>query len=297
MFDPLKVRLGIAPIAWTNDDLPYLGKENTFEQCISEMALSGFQGCEVGNKYPRDIPTLTKKLALRGLTIANAWFSAYLTTKPYEETEADFRKHLTFLRAMGAKIVGVSEQGRSIQGLQLPIFEKKPVMNAQEWALLCEGLNRLGRIALEYGITLTYHHHMGTVIQTGEEIDRLMESTDPGLVGLLFDSGHLAYCDEDGEAVLRKHIARVRHVHLKDIRPEVIKTVRKERKSFLDGVRMGAFTVPGDGAIHFEPLFRLLDAYGYAGWMIVEAEQDPAIADPLEYAIRARRYIREKTGL
>ena len=184
---------------------------------------------------------------------------------------------------MGAKIVGVSEQGRSIQGLQLPIFEKKPVMNAQEWALLCEGLNRLGRIALEYGITLTYHHHMGTG-NSDRRRDRPVDGKHrPGSCGTVVRLGSSGLLrDEDGEAVLRKHIARVRHVHLKDIRPEVIKTVRKgNARASLDRGAHGRFCCAGRRAIHFEPLFRLLDAYGYAGWMIVEAEQDPAIADPL----------------
>ena len=292
-----KVKLGIAPIGWTNDDMPDLGAENSFQQCVSEMALAGFTGCEVGNKYPKDTAVLKKALDLRGLQICNAWFSTFLTTKPYEETEKEFIKHITFLKEMGAKVVGVSEQGHSIQGTDKSIFEEKYVMNDAEWDMLCGGLNRLGRIAKDMGIALTFHHHMGTVVQTAAEIDRLMENTDPELFSLLFDTGHLAYCSEDYMAVLKKYAKRIKHVHLKDIRPEVIAKVKAEHLSFLEGVRLGTFTVPGDGAIDFAPVFDVLAESGYEGYVLVEAEQDPAKANPFEYALKARKYIAEKAGL
>ncbi|MBQ7638125.1 MAG: myo-inosose-2 dehydratase [Clostridia bacterium] len=297
MLNKDKVKLGIAPIGWTNDDMPDLGAENTFQQCVSEMALAGFTGCEVGNKYPKDVAVLKKALELRNMQICNAWFSTFLTTKPYEETEREFIKHITFLKEMGAKVVGVSEQGHSIQGTDLPIFEAKYVMNDEEWDMLCTGLNKLGKVAKDMGIALTFHHHMGTVVQTAAEIDRMMENTDPELFSLLFDSGHLAYCGEDYMAVLKKYAKRIKHVHLKDIRPEVIAKVKDEHLSFLQGVRLGTFTVPGDGAIDFGPIFDVLAENCYEGYVLVEAEQDPAIANPLEYAIKARKYIAEKAGL
>lgn len=150
------------------------------------------------------------------------------------------------MKEMGAKVVGVSEQGHSIQGTDKSIFRDKYVMDDREWELLCTGLDKLGRVARDMGIALTFHHHMGTVVQTAAEIDRMMENTDPELVGLLFDSGHLAYCGEDYLAVLKKYAGRTRHVHLKDIRPEVVAKVKAENLSFLQGVRMGTFTVPGD---------------------------------------------------
>lgn len=298
MLDKNKVKLGIAPIAWTNDDMPDLGAENTFEQCISEMALAGFTGCEVGNKYPRnDIPALKKALSLRNMQICNAWFSSFLITKPYEEVEKDFIEHITFLKEMGAKVVGISEQGHSIQGTDKSIFEEKYIMNDEEWDMLCNGINKLGKVAKDMGIKLCLHHHMGTVVQTEAEIDRLMANTDPEVFGLLFDSGHLAYCGEDYMSVLKKYANRIRHVHLKDIRPEMVKKVRDEHLSFLQGVRLGTFTVPGDGAIDFKPIFEVLEETGYEGYVLVEAEQDPAIANPLEYAIKARKYISEVSGL
>ena len=293
-----KVRLGIAPIAWTNDDMPDLGSENTFEQCVSEMALAGFTGTEVGNKYPRDTTVLKKALELRGLNVASAWFSAFLTTKPYEETKAEFIKHRDFLNEMGAKVIVVSEQGHSVQGqLETPVFDQKPKFTEEEWKLLADGLNKLGELAKEKDMKIVYHHHMGTGVQTEEEVDKLMDMTDENLVHLLYDSGHLKFSGEDTVSVLKKYINRIKHVHLKDIRSEVVEEVKKGKWSFLKAVREGAFTVPGDGCIDFEPIFKVLDENKYEGWFVVEAEQDPAKANPLEYAIKARKYIKEKTQI
>lgn len=299
MFDKNKVKLGIAPIAWTNDDMPDLGKENTFEQCVSEMALAGFTGSEVGNKYPKDPEVLKKALELRGVEICNQWFSSFLITKPFEEVEKEFRAQLAFLKAMGAKVIGASEQSYSVQGqMDTPIFGHKYEMNDQEWDTFCTGMNKLGKIAKEeYGIALTFHHHMGTVVQSLAEVDRMMENTDPEYVSLLFDTGHFTYCGEDPLEVVKKYVHRIKHVHLKDIRPEVVEQVKKENMSFLAGVRAGAFTIPGDGCINYDPIFKVLEEAGYEGYMVVEAEQDPAKANPLEYAIRARKFIAEKTGL
>ena len=299
MFDKNKVKLCIAPIAWTNDDMPDLGKENTFEQCVSEMALAGFTGSEVGNKYPKDPEVLKKALELRGDEICNQWFSSFLITKPFEEVEKEFRAQLAFLKAMGAKVIGASEQSYSVQGqLDTPIFGHKYEMNDQEWDTFCTGMNKLGKIAKEeYGIALTFHHHMGTVVQSLAEVDRMMENTDPEYVSLLFDTGHFTYCGEDPLEVVKKYVHRIKHVHLKDIRPEVVEQVKKENMSFLAGVRAGAFTIPGDGCINYDPIFKVLEEAGYEGYMVVEADQDPAKANPLEYAIRARKFIAEKTGL
>lgn len=292
--DNKKIKLGIAPIAWTNDDMPDLGSENTFEQCVSEMALAGFEGCEVGNKYPKDTQVLKKALDMRGLKIANQWFSSFVLTEPMEKVEKDFIAQCNFLKAMGATRIGASEQSYSIQGqMNTPVFDTKYVMNDSEWKKFADGMNRLGEIANSMGIRLVYHHHMGTVVQTAEEIDRMMDMTDPDKFALLYDTGHLAYCGQDYLAVLNKYAKRIAHVHLKDIRPEVVEKVKKEKLSFLQGVREGAFTVPGDGCIDFAPVFDVLDKSGYEGWMIVEAEQDPAKANPFEYALKARDYIRK----
>lgn len=298
MFNKDKVKLGIAPIAWTNDDLPELGGENTFEQCISEMALAGFTGSEVGNKYPKDPVVLNKALRLRGMTICNAWFSTYLTTKPLSETVDAFIPFRDFLYDVGARVIGVAEQGHSIQGnTELSVLGSKPFFTDEEWESLAFGLNILGQLAQEKGMVLAYHHHMGTGVQTMAEIDRLMDTTNPEYVNLLFDTGHLAFSDVDPETVLNKYFSRIKHVHLKDIREDVLERVKQEGWSFLRAVKEGVFTIPGDGFINFDPLFRILAEKNYSGWFVVEAEQDPAKANPLEYAIKARKYINEKTGL
>ncbi|PKM52019.1 MAG: myo-inosose-2 dehydratase [Firmicutes bacterium HGW-Firmicutes-7] len=299
MLNANKVKLGIAPIAWTNDDLPELGKENTFEQCISEMALAGFTGSEVGNKYPKDPTVLKKALDLRGVQICNAWFSTLFTSEPEEVTIANFIKHRDFLYAVGARMIGCSEQGNSIQGTTKAVFDEKPVYTEEEWVKVTKGMNKLADLAAEKGMKLSFHHHMGTGVQTPEEIDKFMEMTADN-VYLLFDSGHLAYSEGNVEAayaVLEKHAARTAHVHLKDIRKEVVDKVKANKLSFLEGVKLGAFTVPGDGIIDFTPIFSILEKSNYEGWMVVEAEQDPAIANPFEYAVKARAYIKEKSGL
>jgi inosose dehydratase len=292
-----KIKLGIAPIGWTNDDLPELGKENTFEQCVSEMALSGFTGCEVGNKFPKDPKVLKKALDLRQMQIASAWFGAFFTSKPEEETIRSFIAFRDFLHEMGSDRINVAEQGNTIQGLDVPVFSKKPYFTAEEWKKVLSGLDKLGKLAQDKGMKLCYHHHMGTGVQTTEEIDRLMENTNPDLVYLLYDVGHLVFSGEDPIAILKKYVKRTAHVHLKDIRKDKFEQVKAADTSFLTAVKSGVFTVPGDGMIDFEPMFKILQDNGYEGWYLVEAEQDPALANPLEYAIKARTYIREKTGI
>ncbi|MBX8937980.1 myo-inosose-2 dehydratase [Enterococcus gilvus] len=293
-----QIQLAIAPIAWTNDDMPELGSENTFEQCISEMALAGFTGTEIGNKYPKDPEVLEQYLSIRGLKVASAWFSAFLTTKPFEETAEAFKTHRDFLHAMGAKVIVVAEQGHSIQGIMTaPVFDDKPVFTDEEWKKLAEGLEKLGDLAHEKDMEIVYHHHMGTGVQTTEEIDRLMEMTDPDKVKLLFDTGHLVFSGENPIAVYNRHQDRIKHIHFKDIRQETAEEVEKEKDSFLNGVKKGVFTVPGDGMIDFTPIWTAIHASDYEGWIVVEAEQDPAKANPFEYAVKARSYIREVTGL
>lgn len=290
------VRLGIAPIAWTNDDMPDLGAENTFEQCISEMALAGYAGTEIGNKYPKDAAVLKRSLDLRGLTVCNAWFSTFFTSKPADETVRDFIRHRDFLHALGATVIGASEQGGSIQGrIDTPVLGNKPVYTDEQWGKLAAGLERLAELAAEKGIRLCYHHHMGTGIESMAEVDELMARTKN--VGLLYDTGHAVFAGMDPVKLLEKHIARIDHVHLKDVRGGVLARVETEGMSFLTAVRAGVFTVPGDGMIDFAPVFKVLADSHYKGWLVVEAEQDPAVANPFEYARKARRFIRDNTGL
>ena len=293
------VKLAIAPIGWTNDDMPELGAENTFQQTVSEMALAGFTGSEVGSKYPRDPAVLKPMLESRGLQICNAWFSTFFANGDKAKTIDEFINHRDFLHAMGAKVIGCSEQSKSIQGTTLAVLEEKPYFTDEEWQLTAEGYNELAKLAAEKGMQVCLHHHMGTAIQTTEEIDRFMAVTNED-VYLLFDTGH-AYYSEGSQAamlaILEKYLPRINHVHLKDVRDEVVAQVRSQKLSFLDGVKKGTFTVPGDGVIDFMPVFKILDEAGYKGWMVVEAEQDPALANPYEYAVKARKYIREYAGL
>lgn len=295
--DKSKVKLAMAPIGWTNDDMPDLGAENSFEQCISEMALAGYTGSEVGNKYPRDPEVLKEYLDIRGLKICNQWFSSFLVSKPFREVEDAFRKQLSFLKALGADVIGSSEQTRSCQGQQVPVFANKAAFSLEEFKKLTDGMNQLGKIAKEEGLKLAFHHHMGTGVQTVEETERFLNDTDPDYVYLLFDSGHFAFSGEDPAAALERFVSRVGHVHLKDMRTEVYKEAKKSDMSFLDAVRAGVFTVPGDGSIDFPKIFSILEENNYSGWMVVEAEQDPAKANPFKYALMAREYIRTTTGL
>lgn len=301
MMQKESVKLGIAPIGWTNDDLPELGGEIPFEQCVSEMALAGFTGCEVGNKYPRNTQQLKEALELRGLQICNQWFSYELTTKSLEDNRRDFEKLLDFLEAMGAKIIGGGEVGNSCQGqLDVPVLEGKGMLATDaDWRLFCFKLNELGKIASDRGFKLAFHHHMGSCIQTLAETLRMLAETDPKYVHLNYDCGHFYFAGENPVEALEQTIDRVAHVHLKDIRPAVLNKVKKERLSFLDAVKLGVFTVPGDpeGCIDFAAIFELLSSSQYEGWLVVEAEQDPAKANPLTYAKMARTYIRKHTGL
>ena len=293
------VRLAIVPIGWTNDDMPELGKENTFQQIVSEMALAGFTGSEVGSKYPRDPAILKPMLDIRGIEIVNAWFSTFFANGDKAKTIDEFINHRDFLHAMGAKVIGCSEQSLSIQGTTKAVLEEKPHFTDEQWRLTAEGYNELAKLAAEKGMTVGLHHHMGTGIQTTAEVDRFMAETNED-VYLLFDTGHAYYSEGTQEAmlaILTKYLPRINHVHLKDVRDEVVAQVKSQKLSFLDGVKKGTFTVPGDGVIDFDPVFKILDDFGYKGWMVVEAEQDPALANPFEYAVKARKYIREHAGL
>lgn len=298
MFDKSKIKLGIAPIGWTNDDMPILGGENTFEQCISEMALAGFTGCEVGNKYPKDTKVLKEALDLRGMRIASKWFSSFLATKPYEETEKEFLKELDYLEAVGANRINVSEQSHSVQGNELlSIFDNKVYFTENEWNKVCDGLNKLGKIATSRGFKLCFHHHMGTGIQTIEETKRLLDHTNKEDVFLCYDTGHFSFAGEDPLYILREYPERIGHVHLKDVRKEVVEQATEGKWSFLQSVREGTFTVPGDGDVDFDAVFDELEKINYEGWFLVEAEQDPEKANPFQYAKMARAFIAEKTGL
>lgn len=284
---------GIAPIGWRNDDIPEIGKDNTLSHLLSDIVVAGFQGTEVGGFFPEP-KILNKELNLRNLKIAGKWFSSFIIRDGIEEASKEFHKHCVYLQEVNASVAVVSEQTYSIQGTDKNVFEEKPYFTDQEWHVLCEGLNELGKIADQYNLKLVFHHHMGTGVQTLAEIDRLMDHTDPKHVHLLYDTGHIFVSDGEYMPLLEKHIGRIKHVHFKDSRLNVLNQCREKGESFLQSFLNGMFTVPGDGCIDFTEVYQFLLDYNYKGWIVIEAEQDPAVAHPLEYALLTRKYIDEK---
>jgi inosose dehydratase len=296
-FDPDKVWLGVTPTLWWNDDFPSIDIGVTFEQCISEMALAGYQGCSIGHKYPTDRDVLKRALDLRGLRVTEPWVSTYFTIKDMEQqTLSTFERQLEFIKAMGGTDIVVAEFGGAVNPLPVAVFSNRPIFDDQQWEALSQGMNRLGQMAKDAGMRLCYHHHMGTGVMMRPEVDRLMESTDPDLVNLLFDTGHLAFAGGDPLELAQAYGERIKHVHLKDVRADIAKTAREQHYSFQDAIEAGVFTVPGDGSIDFVPIFDVLAQAGFEGWLVVEAEQDPAKATPLEYARKGREYLREVLG-
>lgn len=298
MFDQSRVFVGITPTCWTNDDYPALGDHISFGQCVSEMALAGYQGCSVGHKFPSDPEVLERELAQRGLRVSEPWSSTYFTVNNmHDRTVEDFCASMAFIKRMGGTSVVVAELGHAVHQQPIPPIANKPHFDDAQWAAMVAGLNHLGRLAAEAGMQLCYHHHMGTGVMTRAEVDRLMAETDPEVVHLLLDTGHLYWAGDDPLAMARAYADRIRHVHLKDIRHDVMVQCNQTDRSFIESVIEGVFTVPGDGVIDFAPIFRVLADANYAGWLMVEAEQDALKANPLDYARKARAYIRQTAGI
>ena len=299
MLDSSKVKLGCAPINWTNDDLPSLGGDLTYQQCLSEMALAGYTGSEIGTKYPKDKDVLKKALDLRGLQICNGWFSSLFTSdKPIEYTLDLFNKHADFTYFLGARVVGIGECGVTIHGDESRPLSQAPVLSDQQFEKLAKGLNGIAKLAQAKGMKTAFHYHIGTGVQSMEETEKLLAMTDPDLVGLVFDTGHSTLAGGDPVKLLEKYLDRVYHIHFKDLRSDVYHQAKEQDWSFLTSVKEGIFTVPGDGdMVDWDGIFAILNDSDYEGWIVVEAEQDPAKADPLEYAIKARKFIAEKSGL
>jgi inosose dehydratase len=298
LFDPARVFVGITPTGWTNDDYPLLGNDISFGQCVSEMALAGYQGCSIGHKFPKDEAVLKAELDRRGLRVSEPWASTFFTVNDMaERTVEDFRRVMAFIKRMGGSTVVVAELGGAVHQQAVPPIANKPVFSDAQWAALVDGLNRLGRLAADADMSLCYHHHMGTGVMTRAETDRLMHETDDAVVHLLLDTGHLYWAGDDPLDMARAYASRIRHVHLKDIRHDVMVQCNATRLSFIESVMAGVFTVPGDGAIDFAPIFAALSKAGFGGWLMVEAEQDAAKANPLDYARKARAYIRATAGI
>jgi inosose dehydratase len=287
-------RIGIAPISWVNDDIPGLGDHYTQDQVLSEMASLGYIATEMGRLFSQDPPSLKSKLEKYGIQLASKFIGVLFSDKTrLEEELQSFQTWVNYLHEMGCKHVIVCEMGGSMHWDPRRSSGDKTIkkLTDNEWKSLVEGLHRAAQLCQTLGMKLVYHFHAGTVIENADEIDRLMESTDPNLVHLLYDTGHALYGGYDPLELLRKYEDRIQYVHLKDVRLNVLEQVRKEKLDFRSAVLRGMFTVPGDGCIDFTPIFERLIETKYDGWIIVEAEQDPAIAHPYKYAKMAKDYI------
>jgi inosose dehydratase len=288
----MNVRIGINPISWSNDDLPSLGGETPLETALTEGKRIGYEGFELGNKFPRESHALRTVLGAHGLALVSGWYSGRLARGTVEDEIAAVGPHLELLADNGAKVMVYGEVADSIQGAPQPLYKRPRFFTTAQWDEYADRLTRFARHTLAHGVRLAYHHHMGAYVEAPGDVDELMARVGDE-VGLLFDTGHMTFAGGDAVAMLRKHVKRVCHVHCKDVRPEVIKLARNGNWSFLQSVINGAFTVPGDGVIDFPAVVALLREHGYEGWLVVEAEQDPVVAPSYRYADLGYRHLRE----
>ena len=289
------VRIGINPLSWMNDDLPALGGETALETALAEGKEIGYEGFELGNKFPKDGPALKAKLDSFGLACVSGWYSGFLAEDSVAAEVERCKAHMSKLQYNGVKVVVYGECAGTIQGqIDTPLAKRPRFASDALWKAYAERLNAFGaHLQTSYGITLAYHHHMGAYVESPDDLDRLMALTDPASVGLLYDTGHAYFGGAtEPDLLLKKHVARVVHVHCKDVRPKVIAQARNDGWSFLNGVLNGTFTVPGDGVINYDAILNTLHAAGYQGWLVVEAEQDPALAPSYAYAQKGFQTLR-----
>ncbi|WP_312741478.1 myo-inosose-2 dehydratase [Cedecea neteri] len=279
----MTVHLGINPLTWTNDDLPSLGADTPLETCLSEGREAGFEGFELGNKFPREAGVLGPILDKHDLKLVSGWYSGRLLERSVEQEIEAVQPHLTLLRELGAKVLVFAEVTHCIHGEQQTPVHLRPRFPVERWQEYGEKLTAFARYTQQQGVQIAYHHHMGTVIESADDVNNLMVHTGPE-VGLLLDTGHLTFAGADPLAVAERWISRINHVHCKDVRAGVLADVKNRKTSFLDAVLSGVFTVPGDGCVNYPPIMVLLKKHGYQGWLVVEAEQDPAVAHPMTYA-------------
>ncbi len=296
--------VGINPIMWSNDDFQELGGSTPLERCLSDIRAAGYLGAELGHKFPRSASALAAALETHDLRLVSGWHSTYLATRDFAEEQVTFQQHLRLLRALGASVFIVAEcSDRTYPDPDLPLGfgNDRPRLDETGWKQLTAGLKALVPRCVEAGMKLVYHHHMGTVIQTAGELDRLLNEV-PELY-LLLDPGHLAFAGIDPVTTARTYASRIGHVHLKNVRPGVVEKARRERWSFCKAVREGVFTIagdghpPSDGSVDFSTIFEVLRETDYRGWLVVEAEEDPLKAEPASKAKRARDYVRAQAGV
>ena len=280
---PLKAMLGIAPIAWWNDDLPELSGDISLEGCLSEAKEAGFSGMETGRRFPMDADVLRPILDKHGMSVCGGWFSGLLLDGDLEAEKDRVREQMTLFKAVRAPCIVYGETAGSLQGNRHAPLATKRKLSDDEIQAYGRKMTAFGEWCADQGMPIAYHHHMAAPIETEDELDRLMSHSSQGLP-LLFDAGHMAFAGGDVLRVIDKHHDRISHVHTKDIRQDVISGLDRTRESFLDAVIKGAFTVPGDGSLDFETIVRRLASHGYEGWFVVEAEQDPVKNPPLQMA-------------
>jgi inosose dehydratase len=287
---PGPIRLGVAPIAWSNSDLPQLGGATTLETCLRESRKAGFSGTETGVKFPMNARALRPKLEEHRLKLVSGWFSGELLKRSVAAEKDRILAQMETFKALGAPVLVYAETTGTVQNKMDVGLSKRPRLDAADFPAYGRKLTQLAEWMAEFGVAMTYHHHMGTVIETEREIDLLMANTGAA-VGLLLDSGHLTFAGGNVVETTRRHGRRINHVHGKDLRWEVLKAARQRDQSFLAAILDGVFTVPGDGFIDFHAFARVLHEIGYEGWVVVEAEQDPDKAPPYEYALMGRRHL------
>jgi inosose dehydratase len=277
----MPIRIGANPIGWSNDDLRSLGGETALETCLAEARQAGFAGMELGHKFPREPEALKAVLGRHALDLVSGWYSMALLERDTDAEWAAIQDHKNLLQALGARVLIVAETSNAIHGDRTIPLSRRPRLTEGQWPLFAARLGALASRLRDDGMQLVYHHHMGTVIESGDEVHRLMKST-PQCMHLLLDTGHLTFAGADPVEFARSYRQRISHVHAKDVRADVMSSVKARDMSFLDAVVHGVYTVPGDGMVDYPAVFAALP--GYSGWVVVEAEQDPAKANPLAYA-------------
>ena len=288
----MTVKLGIAPIAWSNDDMPELGGDTPLEQCLSEASEAGFIGIESGGKFPKHSNELLPLLNKYNLNLCSGWYGANLRNNSTNEEKKLIQDQLNLFKECNSPCIVFAEVSGSIQGDPNRKLSTRPQMNNEEWKSFCNKLSEMGEFLEGEGMPLAYHHHMGTIIETHEDTARLLENTNDS-VKLTLDTGHMLFAQGNSKKILEDFSSRIIHVHCKDIRKNVLENSLQNDLSFRGAFLDGAFTVPGEGCIDYKPLFDILKTKDYSGWLVVEAEQDPSKANPFEYAKIGYKYLIE----
>ncbi|MCY3818006.1 MAG: myo-inosose-2 dehydratase [Gammaproteobacteria bacterium] len=279
----MNVSIGVNPIIWSNDDLPHLGAEISLETCLADAAAARYAGIELGGKFPRDPERLAPLLESHGLSLVSGWYGAHLLLRDAQEEAAELQGHLDLLKRMGCKVLVFAEVTSCTHAESDIGVSRRPRMKRSEWALFADRVGELARMTADQGVKLAYHHHVGTVVQSAADIERLLETT-PDDLWLLLDTGHALYAGADPVAVAQTCGGRIAHVHCKDVRRAILDRCLNNDSSFPAAVLDGVFTVPGDGCVDFKTVLSVLRRAAYEGWLVVEAEQDPSVAPPARYA-------------